>query len=76
MIFYSLYQTRGMANTQYLEKFQTCVSIVDQHGGPIIEDTGPYKAELAIILNEVEIADPALVTLVENKTVVTLAKDK
>jgi hypothetical protein len=33
-------------NAQYLEKFQTCVSVVEQYGGNIRRNTGALKVEL------------------------------
>jgi hypothetical protein len=46
--FYNLYQGREMTNAQFLDKFQTCVAIVDQLGG---DNLGRYYTA---VKNEIE----------------------
>jgi hypothetical protein len=45
--FYNLYQGRKMTNAQFLDKFQTCVAIVDQFGGENLgRDYTAVKSEI------------------------------
>jgi hypothetical protein len=69
---YGLYQGRDSTNPQYPEKSQTCVSIVEQYGGNIGQDTGVAKAEMEAM----GVKDFAAVPSDENLEATQVEKDK
>jgi hypothetical protein len=72
--FYLLYQGRKCTHVQYLRKFQTCVSIVEQYGGSIGQDMGLVKAELEAM--GVTSTDFAAVSAAQKLEATQVAKDK
>jgi hypothetical protein len=50
---FALYQGRETSNASYIEKFNTCVSIIEQFGGELGVDSEWVKAEL--ILNNIDL---------------------